>query len=183
VALSATALPTWVERDPQRAADESRRLAGSAEQAAQQARAILSRMRADQPDRPLAEVLGERCRAFGVEHDVDCRFSCSVVVDLPSDTRYETVAVVEEALRNVAAHADASRVDVRVTVVGDEAEVVVVDNGRGFVPRADGDGPRGRYGLRGMRERAALIGGSLEIASAPGDGTVVTLRVRRGGSP
>ena len=182
VALSASALPHWVERDPARASQSARQLAEDAERAAAEARSILDRMRADQPDRPLAQVLGERCRRFAAEHGISCEFTAEVLVDLPPDVRYETVAVVEEALRNVAAHADASHVTVIVQAHEQEAGVVVTDNGSGFEPRPDGAGPRGRYGLKGMHERAALAGGRLQVVSAPGAGTVVSLRLPRGGS-
>jgi len=182
IALSASALPVWVARDPERAAASAGRLADDAARAAAQARAILDRMRADQPDRPLAQVLGERCRAYAVEHGTPCELTCEAVVDVPADVRYEVVAVVEEALRNAAAHADASSVRVRLSTQGELLQVLVSDNGRGFAPRPDGSGPRGHYGLRGMHERAELAGGDLQVTSAPGAGTVVALRVPRGGS-
>ncbi|WP_432837023.1 sensor histidine kinase [Dactylosporangium sp. CA-092794] len=75
-----------------------------------------------------------------------------------------------EALGNAARHAAASQVTLR--LAGDDSHVVleVIDDGVGFAP----DGPHpGRLGLRSMRERAALLGGTLDIHSAPGAGTVV----------
>ncbi|GAA2370631.1 sensor histidine kinase [Dactylosporangium salmoneum] len=75
-----------------------------------------------------------------------------------------------EALANAARHAEASQVTVR--LAGDDAHVVleVIDDGVGFAP----DGPHpGRLGVRSMRERATLLGGTLDIRSAPGMGTVV----------
>ncbi|MFI5912749.1 sensor histidine kinase [Dactylosporangium sp. NPDC051541] len=75
-----------------------------------------------------------------------------------------------EALGNAARHAEASQVTVR--LVGADRWVVleVADNGVGFVPSAAFPG---RLGLRSMRERAALLGGTLDIHTAPGAGTVV----------
>lgn len=180
LSLGASALPTWVERDPVRAAGLARQLAADAERAAAEARAILNRMRADQPDRPLAQVLGERCRAFEAEHGLQCLFTAELVVDVPADVRYEVTAVVEEALRNVAAHADASRVEVALKGTDELTAVVIADNGQGFVPQVDGNGPVGHYGLRGMRERAEAIGGRLEVDSTPQDGTRIGLFVPRG---
>lgn len=109
IALGASALPVWVRRDPDRAAEAAEQLANDAERAAREARQILERMRADEPDRPLAQVLGERCRAFAAEHGGTCTFTASEVVDLTSDVRYEVIAVIDEALRNVARHAQASK--------------------------------------------------------------------------
>jgi PAS domain S-box-containing protein len=87
--------------------------------------------------------------------------------------------VVQEALVNVAKHAEATRVGVVLEAHSDQLTVIVEDDGKGF--EADRDrGVKGgtkRLGLLGMRERASLIGGDLEIESAPGNGTTVYLRV------
>lgn len=85
--------------------------------------------------------------------------------------------VIQEALSNVAKHAEASRVDV---AIGQDADVVVasvVDTGRGFEPRRT-VAPTGQgLGLLGMRERLALVGGHLEIETSPGAGTAVRVTV------
>jgi signal transduction histidine kinase len=181
IALAATALPIWVVRDPERAAAAAGRLAEDAERAAAEARSILHRMRADQPDRPLAQVLGERCAAYALEHGAVCDFTTGVV-DVPHDVRYEVVSIVDEALRNAADHADASRVAVSVKARDGGVEITVSDNGCGFTPGPDGSGPRGHYGLRGMHERAAVVGGRLTVTSDRAAGTVVSLHVPRQGS-
>jgi signal transduction histidine kinase len=138
-------------------------------------------MRADQPDRPLAQVLGERCAAYAAEHGAVCDFTAGVV-DVPHDVRYEVVSIVDEALRNAADHADASRVAVSVQPRDGGVEITVSDNGCGFTPGPDGSGPRGHYGLRGMHERAAVVGGRLTVTSERAAGTVVSLHVPRQGS-
>lgn len=80
-----------------------------------------------------------------------------------------------EALGNAARHAGASQVTLR--LAGDDTRVVleVVDDGVGFDPGAllAGQGRLGRLGLRSMRERAELVGGTFDLMSAPGAGTVV----------
>jgi signal transduction histidine kinase len=81
---------------------------------------------------------------------------------------------VQEALTNVRRHADATVVRVRAAVEDGRLVLEVRDNGRGFDQSAVGDDS---YGLAGMRERAALVGGELEIQSAPQKGTRVTLQV------
>ena len=90
----------------------------------------------------------------------------------------ETVVyrIVQEALTNVARHAAASRVDVR--VIADTAAVrgEVGDDGKGFDPAPVASS----LGLAGMRERAVLAGGRLEVASAPGAGTRVAFEVPLG---
>ena len=87
--------------------------------------------------------------------------------------------VVQEALTNVWKHSGAKTVSVIVDRDADALRVIVEDDGRGF----DGDGAlhgealRGRFGLLGMRERLALVGGSLQIESQPGSGTPIYVRV------
>ena len=77
--------------------------------------------------------------------------------------------LVQEALTNVAKHARAARVDVAVEQGADEVRVRVADDGRGF----DAAEPTEGFGLAGMRERAALMGGRLEVESSS-TGTAVT---------
>ena len=81
--------------------------------------------------------------------------------------------IVQEALTNVARHAGVDTVEVGLWVTGDALMVQIEDRGAGF--DADAALARGLTGgLAGMRERATLLGGSLRIASSPGDSTTVT---------
>jgi two-component system sensor histidine kinase DegS len=78
----------------------------------------------------------------------------------------------QEALTNVAKHAGATRVWVTVeTTGGQEIKLTVKDDGVGFDPSAVKPEGNSKFGLVGMRERAELLGGSMEIQSAPGRGT------------
>jgi signal transduction histidine kinase len=77
--------------------------------------------------------------------------------------------IAAEALANVVRHAEARHV----TVVLEPGRLIVADDGRGFDPAASLDDTR--FGLTGMRERARIIGATLEIESAPGKGTTVRL--------
>jgi signal transduction histidine kinase len=77
--------------------------------------------------------------------------------------------VVQEALTNVAEHSRAEHVRLRVVEQGGTIEVLVSDDGVGFDP---GAGHRG-FGLVGMRERVTMVGGSLELTSAPGAGATM----------
>lgn len=89
---------------------------------------------------------------------------------LADDVELVVFRVAQEALTNVARHADATTVDISLGIVGHEIELRVSDDGRGLPDHADGTG------LRGMRERAALVGGSLGVVRRDGGGTLVTLR-------
>ncbi len=90
----------------------------------------------------------------------------------------EVGAIVTEAVRNAAHHANATLVRIEGQVDGGAGTVRVVDNGTGFDPGADYPG---HFGLVGMRERAAAVGATFDIASRPGRGT--TLTVQWGGPP
>ncbi|MGH9035452.1 MAG: histidine kinase, partial [Acidimicrobiia bacterium] len=82
--------------------------------------------------------------------------------------------VVQEALTNLGRHAVASTCSVVLVRGPSHVRVVVEDDGVGFDPSAS---PARGLGLRGMVERATLVGGSLNITSSPGDGTAVVLEV------
>ena len=85
--------------------------------------------------------------------------------------------IVQEALRNVEKHAQASHVGVTVIFEEEQITISIKDNGKGFCLSGDlGDLPRvGRLGLAGMEERANLIGGSLQIDTELDKGTLITL--------
>jgi signal transduction histidine kinase len=90
-----------------------------------------------------------------------------------SSTRHTTAVesalyrLVQEALTNAIKHSDAGTIVVSVLEDGERVQSVIRDDGKGFDPHSSADG----FGLIGMRERLALVGGSLEIASRPGHGT------------
>jgi signal transduction histidine kinase len=94
---------------------------------------------------------------------------------LGSDTETALYRIVQETLTNVLRHAQASHVVVRVGRQNGVVRLQVEDDGRGFdVAEALA---RGRLGLLGMRERAEMLGGSLEVDSRPGEGTTVAITV------
>jgi signal transduction histidine kinase len=95
---------------------------------------------------------------------------------LPLSPRVETqlFAIGREAVANVLRHAGATAAEVRVEAQQGQVLVEIRDNGHGFDPAG---GHPGHFGLESMRSRAAEIGGRLTIASAPGSGTAVRVRV------
>ncbi len=92
--------------------------------------------------------------------------------------------VVQEALTNVSRHAQATLASVDVLQRGDELHVIVHDNGRGLsaAPIPVRDSATG-FGTSGMRERAELVGGEIDLREHPAGGTVVELRVPLRGRP
>jgi two-component system CheB/CheR fusion protein len=94
---------------------------------------------------------------------------------LSHDAEVALYRIAQEALTNVAKHAHASRVDIMLETRDHSVVLVVEDDGVGFDP-GDSDAHDRGIGLLGMRERAALIGASLELESKPGDGTSIHVR-------
>ena len=121
-----------------------------------------------------AEILGiagEATNVLGFEPRVHLEGPIdSTVAD---DTAEHLLAVLREALSNVARHAHSSRVDVLLDV-GDEVLLRITDDGRGPADHAADDGG---FGLNNMRTRAKSLGGSFTMGTASGGGTVVEWRV------
>lgn len=93
---------------------------------------------------------------------------------LPAEVETVVYRVVQEALTNVARHAEASLATVTIVDDGEGIRASIVDDGIGFVL---GDDALCSLGLAGMTERALLAGGRVEVASVPTEGTTVTLEV------
>lgn len=97
---------------------------------------------------------------------------------LPLELAEQTTRLVMEGLANVLRHARAQRVWIYVTSRENEVETTVRDDGVGFDVTAVAGLP-GHYGLLGLRERARLAGGELQVMSTPGQGTTLRLRLPR----
>ncbi len=110
-----------------------------------------------------------------------CRFELvGTPLDLPNTYQTTLLRAAQASLANVWAHARASAVVVTLSFLGSEVTLDVFDDGVGFEPSAVGVNARGDgtgVGLQSLRERLAALEGSLDIESAPGEGTVVALRV------
>jgi len=83
--------------------------------------------------------------------------------------------IVQEALRNIAKHAEATRAEVEVKFDEDRIAITINDNGKGFEPPESLGAltPTGKLGLAGMQERVQLLGGRLKLESKPGEGTKI----------
>jgi len=105
--------------------------------------------------------------------------------DLPNPYRTTLLRAAQSSLANVWAHANAATAVVTLSFLGSEVAMDIFDDGAGFDPaavpnRADGSG----YGLMSLRDRVAALAGTLDLESAPGEGTVVAIRLPlEGGTP
>lgn len=115
-------------------------------------------------------------KSFAERYDILATFHADELPErLPPDAETALYRIVQEALSNVARHARASRVDVRMTVKDGELRVVVEDDGVGFSPNGQHDG----IGLIGMRERVRILHGSMITSAPPGFRLNVVVPLRR----
>ena len=115
---------------------------------------------------------------IGAEFSRRTSVPCTIVVHPEDIALDETRAVVffrivQESLTNIARHAQATQVDIKLDCGDDALRLEVRDNGRGFLVATRGNSKT--FGLIGMHERAFALGGTLKINSTPGLGTVVVV--------
>ena len=96
--------------------------------------------------------------------------------DLPREAAIALFRIAQEALNNVAKHAQATQVDLLIDADEHRMTIAIRDNGKGFDPSA-AEARSTRLGMTTMQERVIAAGGSLEIESAPGKGTTLMARV------
>jgi two-component system, NarL family, sensor histidine kinase UhpB len=133
-------------------------------------------------DHGLVAALETQLKRFSARTGVEARLDAAGEPDeLPDVVQTAIYRVSQEALTNVTRHAGATVVELVVAQRNDGVELRVSDDGGGFdpavLPHANSLTPGRGLGLIGMAERARLIGGELDVRSAPGGGTTITLRV------
>jgi signal transduction histidine kinase len=127
-------------------------------------------------DLGLAAALESEARVFEERTGIECELSLDTdAEDLDGERAAAVYRIVQEALTNVARHSDASRVEIRLRQRPSELLLEVRDDGRGMT--GEEMDAAASLGLIGMRERAAVVGGTLELDGVRGRGTIVTLRV------
>lgn len=129
----------------------------------------------------LVAALEWQVKEFAAQAGLACTFrSNAKEVALDSDQATALFRIVQEALTNIARHAHAATVAVRLHGTRQSVSVKIMDDGRGI--RATDRAKPGSFGLRGMAERARALGGTLTLSPAPGGGTVVAIRIHRAGA-
>jgi signal transduction histidine kinase len=126
--------------------------------------------------------LSELATEFGAEHGVAAR--ASLPDEDPHYSREQGVLLLrcaEEGLRNVAAHAQASEAEIILDDDGDQTMLTVRDNGIG--PQDGATDPPSCHGLRLLRERARLLGGTVVLSSRAEGGAALTLTLPRQAAP
>jgi signal transduction histidine kinase len=131
---------------------------------------------------PMLDTLGLAAALRSLAEDWSAQSHVETHLDLPSNSTFQSLPgdvsvnlyrVAQEALTNIAKHAQARRVDIQLEAEGDGLSMTLTDDGRGFDLPGEMDAliAEGHFGLVGLRERVNLIGGTFHLQSAPGHGT------------
>lgn len=184
LAQGLTAIVTQIEaaedaaRDPQAVRSRLDKVRALARESLTEARRAMQALRpgplADTHlPQALAETAGQWSQTTGVAATVTVT---GAVRRLHTEVEVTALRVVQEALANVAKHAAANRVGVTLSYLEDVLLVDVRDDGVGFDPTIEGEPSEG-FGLTAMRQRVTRLGGRLELDSAPGQGTALSVSV------
>ena len=124
-------------------------------------------------ERDLVEVIQREAEHFTSSTGIECKPQIDLSIDVPEAVAQAAWKAVAEGLTNIARHARAKNVTLRLSGDGNGLEIEICDDGVGFDPESV---QSGHYGLVGMRERVRLAGGEVEVKSAPGKSTCVMIR-------
>ncbi len=122
----------------------------------------------------LVSALTKQAAALRARYGIEVQAEICEEPDVPLETKQATYRIAQEALHNAIKHARANRLGVRLSYQQDHLMLEVSDDGAGFDPAKSYPG---HLGLNSMRERAARARGTLEIHSAPGNGTRVCVEL------
>jgi PAS domain S-box-containing protein len=175
IALGARTAAMLLKSDPQRLSEPLEYILSLADAGLAEMRALIFELRPESLAREgLVVALTKQADALRARHRLEVLVELCEEPDLPIEAKQALYRIAQEGMNNIIKHARASQVTV--SLAGEEAGVrlTVEDNGQGFDP--GGDFP-GHLGLRSMRERAEHLGGSLEVRSAAGEGTTLTVFV------
>lgn len=163
----------WSE-DPDRAQQMLDRSLDSAREGLTDARRSIQALRASPlEERGLRVALAEYCDDLAAGSELTVELDADDPGRFDPDLEHNVFRIATEAVTNAVRHADATRIRVWMRNAGGRLSLAVQDNGPGFDPST----ANGGHGLDGMRERAELMGGTLEIESGAGQGSTVLLKV------
>ncbi|MGW1229483.1 GAF domain-containing sensor histidine kinase [Streptomyces sp. NPDC001515] len=175
--LTAQAAAALVDRDPARAKGELHQVAALAAEAADELRAAVVELRPAALDEDgLVATLRTQIQVMDRAHTARVTFTGAGVRALPASQEEALLRVSQEALHNALRHSGADHVDVTLARRDGGTVLRVTDDGRGFDPAATRRAGR-HLGLVSMRDRAAGVGGTLSVESAPGKGTTIEMEV------
>jgi PAS domain S-box-containing protein len=175
IALNAAAAQQIVETDTTKARGILDDVMDLAEAGLAEMRALIFELRPESIETEgLVVAIEKQVAAVRARHHLAVTTSAGAEPDVPLATKFAAYRVVQEALQNVARHARARSVSVVLDERPGELVVRIADDGQGFDTSASFPG---HLGLKSMGERATSLGGEFEIASQPGQGTSIVVRL------
>jgi len=166
----------WGSAPPRASAMLDRALESTRDGLAETRRALQDLRAAPLEDLGLALAIRNMARSAAVREDLDLELDVPERLEgLAPEVEQTCYRVAQEALENVALHANASQIKVVLKQAWDQLILEVSDDGSGFA--AEDIASDERLGMRGMRERAELVGGTFEVESEPGQGTKIRLSI------
>jgi signal transduction histidine kinase len=175
MSMMSQALPSLIERNQAKAMDQSIRLSELARGALAEMRTLILELRpAALQEMGLAVALERHVAGFSSREALEISYRVDGLQRrLPSEREEALFRITQEALNNIARHAQAKTVSVVLEFEPHDAQVTVTDDGVGLPAKPDTAG----FGMISMRERAERLGGTLEVSSEHGRGVRVTARV------
>lgn len=171
--MIADVLPRLWERNPQQARHRLEELRQLTRGALSEMRTLLVELRpAALVDTDLGDLIGHQVNAFVARTRLTVEYDRNCVHNPPVEVKEAFYRIAQEAFNNIAKHAEATQVTVRLSCLPDSVEVSIEDNGVGFDPQSSHfDG----MGLGIMRERARNVGAQLDVSSQAGGGARLRL--------
>lgn len=172
--LIAGSLPRLWKSDPATAERTTAELQRLTRGALAEMRTLLRELRPEGiTDADLGTLVTHLCEGLAARHDIPVTVNADVAQELPSQVHMALYRIAQEAMNNVAKHANASSLVVDLTGTNGQVRLSVTDDGYGFDPA---DVRSGALGLEIMRERASEIGADIAIVGGADSGTAVDVR-------
>jgi len=181
IALGTRTAQTLLDRDPAALREPLDYVLSLAEAGLSEMRALIFELRPEMLENEgLTVALKSQAASLQARHGLDVRLELCVEPDIALAAKEALYRIAREALHNIVKHARAHQVTLRMACCDDDGGVAleIADDGAGFDP---GDSFPGHLGLRSMRERAARLGGTFQVESAPGQGTRIAVSVPTNG--
>lgn len=178
MAMLADAVPRWIDRSPDRARAQAQQLSELIKGAGRESRALIHAMRRADATATASDAVRRTVDRWRKTTGRDATCETVGKPSLPTESAFELTAILDEALENVRRHTPEGA-SASVTLAEQEGWVhlQVVDNGPGVPDGGSEVDKDAHFGLLGMRERAARVGGQLSVTSRPGVGTTVSARL------
>ena len=175
VAQDLAALKFYMQRDDKEKSDFY------ADKALKEIRYLISNFHLDLSE-DFEKIIGEILKSFEANYKIKTKLYIvsSHMASLPQTIQMEIIRILQEALSNIARHANASEVTVKFTDIAQDFKIIIKDNGVGFnlekVDELNRIDEKKHYGVRNIQERVRLMGGSIEFVNDGGTTIAITIK-------